>query len=467
MKRILAGLMALCLMLSFSGCAKKQPKEYHYRLQQSKETREEKTDDGATYFSVRYELPRLVIVDGDGNDAGDDAPEEMKTVQKSFNDGVREEVDELFVYEELAGDALQNLADSETYGFDFLTHEIELTTPEMLKKEHFISVFTNGYVYLGGAHPWYLIRGWNYDLDRGEFVTWEDLTDADDAMRAFLSDRIFAQIDEQGLREYFFDDMEEYVRKLEYTEMYFDERGLNVLFEEESIGPHAAGIPAFFVTYDQLAPYLNERAVKLLELGDAAGAADPLSGAAALAQGMPAYRAVLNEGGTFFSTDANRSLTIGEIDKALADYEDISVAVKQFAVADLDGDGKQEVVLALDTGFDGFFEVLREENGTVYGYTLVYRAMQALKENGLFSYSSGAYDSGFGRMRFLTDGCELVPLTYSESSSDGAGDPSVSYFVNNVRTSEEECRKAFDEFWQMPDAVWYEFSSDNVDAILK
>ena len=261
--------------------------------------------------------------------------------------------------------------------------------------------------------------------------------------------------------------MEPIVRKLEYTQMYFDESGLNILFEEESIGPHAAGIPAFAVPYDQLMPYLNERAMNLLELDETTATAEPMPGEIALAQGMPAYRAVLQEGGTFFSTDAGRELTLEEIDKALADYDDITVTVKEFAVADLDDDGKQEVILALDTGFDGFFEVLHEENGTVYGYSLVYRAMQALKENGLIAFSSGAADSGFGRLRFAHDGYELLPVTYSESGTDSAGNFIVNFFVNGESAKEDEFQKEMDAFWQLPDAEWHAFSSENVESVLQ
>ncbi|MBQ1619729.1 MAG: DUF3298 domain-containing protein, partial [Oscillospiraceae bacterium] len=462
MKRFFYVLLALCLTLSLAACAKKPLENCGYRVKLENTTREEKTEDGAAIFTMSCELPYLAVVDEKGSTVTDRVPENMADVQQTFADGVRADIDTLFNYDDMVSEAKQELADSETYGYDYQPRVIEVKTPEVLEKEHFVSAYANGYVSLGGAHPWYLIRAWNFDLDRGEFVTWEDLTDEDDAMRAFLADQIFAQIDEQGLREYFFDDMESVVRTLAYTQMYFDDSGLNILFEEESIGPHAAGIPAFAVPYDQLMPYLNERALTLLELDGTVDTADPLAGGIALAQGMPAYRAVLQEGGTFFSTDAGCELTLEEIDKALADYDDITVTVKEFAVADLDDDGKQEVILALDTGFDGFFEVLHEKNGTVYGYSLVYRAMQALKENGLIAFSSGAADSGFGRLHFAHDGYELVPVTYSESHTDSAGNFSVSFFVDGESTDEDAFQKEFDAFWQLPDAEWHAFSSENV-----
>lgn len=467
MKKTVCILLALCLTLSLSACAKKPLENCSYRVKLERSTQQETTEDGAAILTVTCELPYLAVIDEKGNTVTDRAPEDMAAVQQTFADGVRADVDATADYDELVSEAKQQLADSETYGFDFQPHEIEVKTPEVLEKQHFVSAFANGYVNLGGAHPLYVIYAWNFDLDRGEFVTWEDLTDEDDAMRAFLADQIFAQIDEQGIRDYFFDDMEPLVRKLEYTEMYFDESGLNILFEEQSIGPHAAGIPAFAVPYDQLMPYLNERARTLLELDGAAGTADPLAGGIALAQGMPAYRAVLQEGGVFYSTDAGRELTVEEIDKALADYDDITVTIKEFAVADLDEDGNEEVILALDAGFDGFFEVLHEKNGTVYGYSLVYRAMQSLKENGLIAYSGGAADSGFGRLRFARDGYELLPVTYSESGTDGAGNFIVSYYVDGETAEEAAFQNAFDAFWKLPDAVWHEFTPENVESVLQ
>ncbi|MBQ5536150.1 MAG: DUF3298 domain-containing protein, partial [Oscillospiraceae bacterium] len=274
MKRFFYVLLALCLTLSLAACAKKPLENCGYRVKLENTTREEKTEDGAAIFTMSCELPYLAVVDEKGSTVTDRVPENMADVQQTFADGVRADIDTLFNYDDMVSEAKQELADSETYGYDYQPRVIEVKTPEVLEKEHFVSAYANGYVSLGGAHPWYLIRAWNFDLDRGEFVTWEDLTDEDDAMRAFLADQIFAQIDEQGLREYFFDDMESVVRTLAYTQMYFDDSGLNILFEEESIGPHAAGIPAFAVPYDQLKPYLNERALTLLELDGTAGTAD-------------------------------------------------------------------------------------------------------------------------------------------------------------------------------------------------
>lgn len=465
MKRFVCSLLALAIALSLSGCMEKQPEDYGYRVKTVKTTQEETTEDGAAIVTASYELPYLSIVDGKGNVLTSNVPEEMTAVQQTFGNRVDADVDALFSYADAVSQAKQDLADSHSNGYDFIAYEIDFTTNSVWEKENFVSAFVSGGVYLGGAHPWCLIRAWNFDLDRGEFVTWEDLTDEDDAMRAFLADQIFAQIDEQGLRDYFFDDMEPIVRKLEYTQTYFDKNGLNVLFEEESIGPHAAGIPTFSVPYDRLTPYLNERAVALLGLGETTAVAEPIPGEIVSAQGIEAYRAVLQEDGVFFNTDAGSELTIEELDKAVG--YDTAITIKQFTVVDLDDDGKEEVVLALDAGFDGFFEVLHEQNGTVYGYTLVYRAMQALKQNGLLAFSSGALDSGIGRLRFGAAGYELLPLTYSQSGTDGAGSVSVAYYVDGAEAGEEAFRSAYDAFQSLPDAEWYAFNRENVEAVLR
>jgi|GEM_PF-6385510 len=116
---------------------------------------------------------------------------------------------------------------------------------------------------------------------------------------------------------------------------------------------------------------------------------------------------------------------------------DAALAISYFAVMDLDGDSIPEIILRITMGDnDVGFEVMHYENGAVYSHELVYRSLMDLKTDGTFSYSSGAADSGFGKLRF--EGNEYVI----------AEQP---YYA--AQHSKE-------------DASWYEFTSDNVDTVL-
>ncbi len=55
----------------------------------------------------------------------------------------------------------------------------------------------------------------------------------------------------------------------------------------------------------------------------------------------------------------------------------------------MDGDKVREVVLELSVGNKpAFYEVLHYMDDTVYGYLIVYRGLEGLKEDGTFSYST-------------------------------------------------------------------------------
>ncbi len=178
-----------------------------------------------------------------------------------------------------------------------------------------------------------------------------------------------------------------------------------------------------------------------------------------------AYKAVLQGKAEFFSTDNQKELSLNDFLTNQEIYETIFEAT-QFAVLDMDGDKVPEVVLGLSVGNEPqFYEVLHTMNDTVYGYLFPIRGLQGLKTDGTFGYSSGAADSGFGKMKFETDTFQTDTLGYSESSQ-GETELTVSYFINNEPVTKE----AFDSFASeqsaKEDVAWYEFSEENIEAEL-
>lgn len=111
--------------------------------------------------------------------------------------------------------------------------------------------------------------------------------------------------------------------------------------------------------------------------------------------------------------------------------------INKFAYLDLDLDGEKEVVLEMDYGFDGAFEVLKEIDGTVYGYNFGYRSINPLYEDGTMMGSSGAADSEIYRLQFSTIG-------YTEDVIDSTGATGVTKTL----------------------ATWYDFTTENIDKIL-
>lgn len=151
-----------------------------------------------------------------------------------------------------------------------------------------------------------------------------------------------------------------------------------------------------------------------------------------------AYIQVLNSFETFNDTDNGGEETYLDEFAYESDYTDPTpYNITRFAYLDLDLDGEKEVVLEMDYGFDGAFEVLKEINGTVYGYNFGYRSINPLYEDGTMMGSSGAADSEIYRLQFSTIG-------YTEDVIDSTGT------TGSTKTQ----------------ATWYDFTTENIDRIL-
>lgn len=134
---------------------------------------------------------------------------------------------------------------------------------------------------------------------------------------------------------------------------------------------------------------------------------------------------------------------------------DVTITPTQFAVADMDGDGNKEVVLELDMGFDGAYEVLHTIGDKVYGYNYVYRAMSKLYDNG---YALGA------------DGANtwnIYQLSFTEAAAQSkniAGCNAGAYFINETQSATEQEYEDYQE--SLTPAQWYSFTESNLQAQL-
>jgi hypothetical protein len=137
----------------------------------------------------------------------------------------------------------------------------------------------------------------------------------------------------------------------------------------------------------------------------------------------------------------------------------VEAKVTKFAIVDLENDDMPEVILWLtvNNNDDFGFAVLRYQDGVVYGYTLPYRAFMDLKDDGTFSFSSGAADYGFGTAGFTKEGYTVKKISYSESAYDANNNQVISYFVNNESAAKEDFLSAIDKQNEKVGAAWYDF----------
>lgn len=171
----------------------------------------------------------------------------------------------------------------------------------------------------------------------------------------------------------------------------------------------------------------------LLWLAMCAGAEAPHGTDTTFEEAMRAYAAVLQnesefycaDGGDYYDPAEGRFTLLHEYTESF----EPPYLIETFAVIDLDQDGIPEVVLSML--YENFLEVLYYDVGTVYGYLFPIRAMIGLKQDGTFGFSSGAADSGYGRLMFTPP-----DYAYVEIESSGADEAVVwhEYTSENIET---------------------------------
>ncbi len=144
-------------------------------------------------------------------------------------------------------------------------------------------------------------------------------------------------------------------------------------------------------------------------------------------------------------------------------YDGLEVTFPRFAIADVDHDTNDEIILAQTVGKDEYYGylILKSADSAVWGYEVFYRAMLSLKADGTFSFSSGAADNGFGYLNPKGHQFDLGEIAASESS-----DENIAYRLNGEAVSHAVYQAADDGQAQKPDAIWYALTQENLDAVL-
>ena len=136
--------------------------------------------------------------------------------------------------------------------------------------------------------------------------------------------------------------------------------------------------------------------------------------------------------------------------------------ITRFALLDLDGNGADELVLAIDYGGEEEYVILTCHDGAVYANQVVYRGFLSPKADGTFEWSNGAFDNGASRARF-----ENGVLVYDDFAAMSEGSDGNAVYTLNGESIDEAAYSAFlDEQGAKDDLAWTEFSVDAVNAAL-
>ena len=143
------------------------------------------------------------------------------------------------------------------------------------------------------------------------------------------------------------------------------------------------------------------------------------------------------------------------------DGSDMDWTITRFALLDLDGDGTDELVIAIDYSGDEEYVVLTCYDGTVYANQVVYRGFLTPKADGTVAWSNGAFDNGYARFRF-----ENGVLVYDDFAVMIDNGSSVTYTLNGENVSEEDYNAFTVEQDAKDDLAWTDFTVEAVSAAL-
>ncbi len=316
MKRIVAVLLALLLVLALFGCSKQdqptpqptqqptseptpqatpeptqeptpeptqqptpeptseptpeQPadEEWDFTVQVERSEQEFKAEDGTVIAKESVERPVLALVNQSGEVYSDSGPGRGVTAQQlavcqTFNDAtaavgvwdidIEEEGRTIYEMRKASGDEMPPVGR-------------EITVSELNRQGGLLSVLEGDYAYLGGAHPDYGLHAWNYDLAGGSFVGLTDLTDRPAELRETIAYEVAAQISASEIREGYYADWYNRLLAKEDFEVFFGAEGMTVFFQEYDLAPHAVGVPVFRIPYGSISRFLNGYGEQLLDL---------------------------------------------------------------------------------------------------------------------------------------------------------------------------------------------------------
>ena len=143
------------------------------------------------------------------------------------------------------------------------------------------------------------------------------------------------------------------------------------------------------------------------------------------------------------------------------DGSDMDWTIKRFTLLDLDGDGADELVIAIDYSGNEEYVVLTCYDGTVYANQVVYRGFLTPKADGTVAWSNGAFDNGYARSRF-----ENGVLVYDDFAVMIDNGSSVTYTLNGENVSEEDYNAFTAEQDAKDDLAWTDFTVEAVSAAL-
>lgn len=232
---------------------------------------EEKNDNISDEMqSDEINITQKEIKDSIKNDNGDTLIELTANIPeiKMSDSAVADKINAYFENQILKGQATASefkedanercMTDMEQYGV-FTPYEISINCNVTKCEGNILSVMTSDYSYLGGAHGFDDTSTANFNLKTGELYTFADIVNDNNEGREFVYAFMREELGKDEYKDMLFDNYESYIPDLLQDDTwYFDDKGFNIIINEYSIAPYAAGKITLTISYDEFKKVAKE-----------------------------------------------------------------------------------------------------------------------------------------------------------------------------------------------------------------
>ena len=149
------------------------------------------------------------------------------------------------------------------------------------------------------------------------------------------------------------------------------------------------------------------------------------------------------------------SVNIADI-PSLLNPDDAYMAIQNYAVIDLDGDGSEEAVVFVcgAAGDTGGYLVLHSSDDHVYGYRTDYRTFGNLKTDGTFIYSDDlGSKEGIATIGFTQNGLVITDVL----SATGQAYTMNNFMINGKKVTQEEYNAEKENQDLKSNVQWHEY----------
>ena len=211
-------------------------------------------ESGNIYASYSYRVPMMRIANAD--ELTEEALAIAQRNMESFNAYMQEVLDKAVAFGEENAQSLEG-------GYFAMTSSIPAADEmemSVVQVGQILTVRVDGYYYGGGAHPYVYTDSHTFDLSVGQFVDPTQIGDDPESFRVKAAALLVAQAESLG-EDYtsgYWNDYAEIISRWNEATVWFDSRGMTVIFSAYELGPYAMGPVELFLTYAELADVIGE-----------------------------------------------------------------------------------------------------------------------------------------------------------------------------------------------------------------